>query len=243
MTINCNVAGEERKRLAEVISQHVGIPKRYAGMPSCAYLIGDIKVSKDGKVTWDGEDDKLLSVIKAEGFIPIENPEENDDTEKTAEGTGLTISMPQMAPDAIIHLQKLVDSKASLIRKALNASTLVITQTDKLNFPWWSKLPTQEETTAYMAFIAALCRMAQDAKRVIAIEKPVESEKYAFRILLLRLGFSGDENKAVRQVLLKRLSGHTAFRNAEKEQKFKDRRKALVKAANAEAPADVEVIA
>ena len=148
--------------------------------------------------------------------------------------------MLQMAPDAIIRLQKLVDSKASLIRKALNANTLVITQTDKLNFPWWSKLPTQEETTAYMA---ALCRMAQNAKRVIATEKPVESEKYAFRILLLRLGFSGDENKAVRQVLLKRLSGHTAFRNAEGERKFKDRRKALAKVTNAETPTIAEVIA
>lgn len=75
MTINCNVAGEERKRLAEVISQHIGIPKRYVGMPSCAYLIGDITVSKDGKVTWDGGDAELLSVIKAEGFMSIENRE------------------------------------------------------------------------------------------------------------------------------------------------------------------------
>ena len=55
----------------------------------------------------------------------------------------------------------------------------------------------------------------------------MESEKYAFRIFLLKLGFSGPEHKEVRRVLLQRLSGHSAFRNAEEERKFRERRKGI----------------
>ena len=102
-------------------------------------------------------------------------------------------------------------------------------------------MPTPDETTAYMAFLAALCRMARDAKRVIATEKPVESEKYAFRIFLIRLGFNGPEHKAVRCILLQRLSGNAAFRNDEEEKKFQERRKAMkvaVQKADEEVSAD-----
>ena len=81
-----------------------------------------------------------------------------------------------MAPDALERLKRLVEGKATLIRKALDADSLAITLTDKLNFPWWNHMP--DEVAAYMAFLAALCRMAQNAKRVNVKDKPVESEKY-----------------------------------------------------------------
>ena len=58
-----------------------------------------------------------------------------------------------------------------------------------------------------------LHRCVQQAKRVTATEKDVESEKYAFRGFLLRLGFIGAENKAQRRILLKNLSGASAFPN------------------------------
>ena len=48
---------------------------------------------------------------------------------------------------------------------------------------------------------------------VVATEKPVESEKFAFRVWLLRLGFNGAEYKAQRATLLKNLSGPAAFPN------------------------------
>lgn len=141
--------------------------------------------------------------------------------------TELTISLPLMAPDALERLKRLVEGKTTLIRKALDADSLAITLTDKLNFPWWNHMPEQDEVAAYMAFLAALCRMAQNAKRVNVKDKPVESEKYAFRIFLIRLGFSGQEHKETRHQLMKRLSGNAAFRNAEEERKFRERRGAI----------------
>ena len=48
---------------------------------------------------------------------------------------------------------------------------------------------------------------------------PVE---YAFRCFLLRLGFIGDEYKAVRKILLANLSGSSAFKNGSRKEATAD---------------------
>lgn len=86
-----------------------------------------------------------------------------------------------------------------------------------------------------MSFLTALCTMAKEAKRVLAKETEVESEKYAFRCFLLRLGFIGSDSKAARKILLRNLSGHSAFRNKADAKKFRANQKTkrdAVKAAN-----------
>ena len=54
--------------------------------------------------------------------------------------------------------------------------------------------------------------MARTQKRITAKEKEVDNEKYAFRCFLLRLGFIGAEYKAERKILLRNLSGSSAFK-------------------------------
>ena len=66
---------------------------------------------------------------------------------------------------------------------------------------------------AYDTFICKLCELARTQKRITATEKTIDNEKYAFRCFLLRLGFIGAEYKAARKILLKNLSGSSAFRN------------------------------
>ena len=127
---------------------------------------------------------------------------------------GLTISLPLdgFNPDSLDRLQKLIDSKASLIKKALGADRLIMQVVDgAVRFTWWDVVPEPDEVGAYSAFLAALCQMAKESKRVTATEKDVESEKYAFRGFLLRLGFIGAECKDRRKLLLKNLSGASAF--------------------------------
>ena len=87
-------------------------------------------------------------------------------------------------------------------------------------------MPEPEEIQAYMNFIAALSAMAKEAKRVTTKEKEVESEKYAFRCFLLRLGFIGAESKAHRKILLSKLSGSAAFPTAAEAEKFSAAQKA-----------------
>ena len=151
-----------------------------------------------------------------------------------AEDTGLTVSLPMdgFTEDALDRLRKLVDSKAKLIRKALGTVRLEIrTDAERVSFPWWDTLPEPEETQAFTAFIAALCAMAKTSKRVTAIEKDVETEKYAFRGFLLRLGFIGAGCKDQRKLLLKNLSGTSAFPNKEKADAFSAAQKAKRNAA------------
>ena len=111
------------------------------------------------------------------------------------------------------NLTKLLDAKGNLIRKALGITDLRIELLeDRVAFPWFSQVDA-DSVAAYTHFISALCEMSRNAKRVTATEKPVENEKYAFRCFLLRLGFIGTEYKAERKILLRNLSGSTAFKN------------------------------
>lgn len=256
MEIRYNVTGDRRKALVKVISDTTGARAVYKFMPTCNYEIDYFTVTKDGTLIFDDRADseeveKVLDAIAAAGFdcepaagdaeqdAPVEETENSareteqaatePDSADRAETDGLVISLPLdgFNPDSLDRLQKLVDSKAALIRKALGASRLTIQASDGMvRFPWWDELPTPEETAACTAFIAALCRMAKEAKRVTATEKDVESEKYAFRGFLLRLGFIGADSKEQRKLLLKNLSGSAAFPNKEKADAFSAAQKA-----------------
>ena len=129
------------------------------------------------------------------------------------EPTGLTISMP-LDKVGVGNLTNLLDAKENLIKKALGVNDIrIIIEEDKVSFPWFEELPKPEEINAYTQFIAALCKMSKEQKRISATQKETDNEKYAFRCFLLRLGFIGDEYKQSRKILLKNLSGSSAFKN------------------------------
>ena len=135
------------------------------------------------------------------------------DTAPQGETAGLTVEIP-LDKAAVGNLTKLLDAKGSLIKKALGVDALPIEiQEDRVAFPWFSELPDADAVKAYTHFISALCEMSKNAKRVTVTEKAVENEKYAFRCFLLRLGFIGTEYKAERKILLKNLTGSSAFKN------------------------------
>lgn len=124
----------------------------------------------------------------------------------------LTVEIP-LDKVAVGNLTKLLDAKGNLIRKALGITDLRIeVLEDRVAFPWFSQVDT-DSAAAYTHFISALCEMSRNAKRVTATEKPVDNEKYAFRCFLLRLGFIGSEYKMERKILLKNLTGSSAFKN------------------------------
>ena len=224
-TLDFNVTGDERKRLVKAVSAYAQTEVKYLGVPSCAYRVGGITIDKTGRVSTEEREqvNALIAALAAEGFeaqaFDLGSEDAAAPAEESAEpGTtdidGLMISLPLdgFNPDSLDRLQKLVDSKAKLIQKALGTDRLTIQASDgTVRFPWWSRMPSPDETQAYTAFIAALCKMAKEAKRVTATEKEVESEKYAFRGFLLRLGFIGNACKAQRKTLLKNLSGASAF--------------------------------
>ena len=173
-------------------------------------------IDRNGSLSFDDRADsevieRLLQHIYDEGFDIDQS--HTDDVE---EPCAVCISMPRslFTDSNLENLKALIAAKGGLIKKALGVDDLPLEITDtKVSFPWFPATPTPDEMKAYDTFICKLCEMARNQSRVNSSEKPIENEKYAFRCFLLRLGFIGDEYKAARKILLKNLSGSSAFRN------------------------------
>ena len=213
MIIHYRASGKDRKKLAEIVAKEIGVDAIYQGAPTFSYQMDYFTVDREGALVFDDElagdeSERVLNRIAAAGFTPDEGEDEIE------EKTGLAIQMPAMTGDEISRLEQLIESKESLIKKAIGTDSLVVGEKDgKLDFTWFKADAEPDEVKAYMDLVTALCEMAKKATRVIGKDKPVENEKYAFRCFLLRLGFIGDEYKASRKVLLKNFSGSSAFKN------------------------------
>lgn len=137
------------------------------------------------------------------------------DVQEFDEGIGLVIDIPRegLTETALENLKRLLESKGTLIKKALGAESLDLEITDEtIRFPWFADGTDMEAVKAYTHFVTALCETAKTQQRVNATEKPVENEKYTFRCFLLRLGFIGSEYKEERKILLSKLSGNSAYK-------------------------------
>ena len=116
---------------------------------------------------------------------------------------------------ALENLQKIIANKQTLFRAFRMDSTEVEITDEKINFTWFLYTVDGDEITAYTQFISRLCDMARDAKRVSSKPTETDNDKYAFRCFLLRLGFIGKEYKTARRILLRNLTGNSAFRYGE----------------------------
>ena len=222
MTLHFHAAGAERKRLAYAIGELIGEKPVYQFMPTCAYKIGNFTVTKDGALEFDDRIDSeevemLLDQLAQQGFTAAET-----NVAEPGEPMGLTIAVPLDKVNCG-NLTRLLEAKGGLIRKALGLAELPIEiSEDKVSFPWFSTLPEPEECEAYSHFICALCEMSVTQKRVNAAEKEVDNEKYAFRCFLLRLGFIGNEYKTQRKILLRNLTGSSAFKSGSRKEAAND---------------------
>lgn len=230
MTITINAQGAERKRLVNTIAAWLGEDVHYCGAPSFAYEIGRFTVEKSGSLTFSDLIDsevveRLLEHIYDEGF-DIDQSHTDEDTDSTenviGDPTGVSIQLPasEFTETTLANLQAIIDAKCNLIKKALRAEALPINRLgDRIDFPWFRPYADHQEVQAYMHFLTALCEMARTQKRITAKEKEVDNEKYAFRCFLLRLGFIGEEYKSERKILLRNLTGSSAFKSGAKEDK------------------------
>jgi hypothetical protein len=221
MRLNYKVTGEERKDLVTEICRITGEPSEYQFMPTCAYKVGNVTIDKDGGVTC--EDEEKLNYIAKElekvDFTPVDDsgadePDAPDETENTEEDTGLTFEFPIDQLD-VTNLSNFLKAKGSLIKKSFGIDDLSIdVSDDRVSFPWFKEVPEPDEIKAYTDFITLLCKLSKEQSRVSSRASEVTNEKYAFRCFLLRLGFIGPDYKLDRKILLRNLSGNSAFRNA-----------------------------
>lgn len=212
MELRFNVTGPDRKRLAAAISEFTQCRAEYQYMPTCAYVIGKYTLTKEGTLICEESEvpTSLLSHLEGAGFTA-----ERDEELEPEEEHGISIQMPAAAftEQALRNLYALVEAKSELIKKALGITALPINRIDdRIDFPWFSEDSTPEELQAYMHFITALCDMARNQKRINTCAQKTDNEKYAFRCFLLRLGFIGAEYKTERKILLRNLTGSSAFK-------------------------------
>ena len=229
--VSFELSERSRKELVKAISEILGEKAEYMRMPTCAYRVGGYTIAKDGTLTWGADVTDagiLLQALTARGWdyaividtaVTEETQPEYPLTDEEMPDTDtydFCIELPEETlPDvARANLDRIIESKGNLLRKALGTDTLVYEITDgKIRFPWFHISGSSEEVTAYTQLITALVEMAKNSKRITARERPVDNEKYAFRCFLLRLGFIGNAYKAARRVLMKNLDGNSAFRN------------------------------
>lgn len=223
MIIELGLTGSDRKELAKAVSEIIGVPAVYQYMPTCSYIIdGCYAVTKDGALDISNQADEmevqhLIDELIRRGYnIPTA---EDDTTASEDKENSLTVELPlELVDDSTIdRLRKIVENKGELFKAAFNTYNLdIIVDEDKVCFPWFT-VEQYDDTNAYCTFISMLCEFAKNQSRINNKPETTDNPKYTMRCYLLRLGMIGAEYKAVRKVLLRNLSGSSAFRKAGKE--------------------------
>ena len=168
--------------------------------------IAESKLTVD-QINEDETDDNQPSEVQ-----PIEIAAEAET--ESAEDIGMTISVPRtvMSDSGLENLKKLVHAKEDLLKQAFAIENTDIEVTDEaISFPWFNVL-SPEELKYASQFISGMCRFANSSKRITSKRRREDNPKFAMRVWAIRMGFSGNEHKALRKYLMHRLPGDAAFR-------------------------------
>ena len=203
---------QNRKELVKAISEIIGIQAVYQFMPTCAYKIGECyTVTKEGNLEISDSADKketeyLMEELKKRGYDVPDTAE--------LESTKLTVQMPADFFDehTLGNLQQICENKVALFQAAFQTDSLdIISSDEKVEFPWF-KVEQDGDTDAYCTFISMLCEFAKNQGRINRKPDTSDNPKYTMRCFLIRLGMVGSDFKATRKVLLRNLTGNSAFR-------------------------------
>ena len=207
MNIRFNIEKNQRKALAQKIGELTGSEVKYLGVPSCGYQIGAYTLDKEAVLHGDELPDEIRNELQKAGYTAEDEP------------VALTISMPRdfFGEQGLENLLQIIENKETLLKHALNTESLAVNECEEtVEFPWFT-VEKDGDGDAYARFITALCEFAKNLKRVVNKPDTSDNEKYAFRCFLLRLGMIGEEYKPVRKVLLRNLTGSSAFRHGKPE--------------------------
>ena len=207
MNIKFNIEKSQRKALAQKIGELTGSEVKYLGVPSCGYQIGACTLDKEAVLHGDELPDDIRSELQKAGYTAEDEP------------VTLTISMQRdfFGEQGLENLLQIIENKETILKHALNTESLAVNECEEtVEFPWFT-VEKDGDGDAYAKFITMLCEFAKNLKRVVNKPDTSDNEKYAFRCFLLRLGMIGADYKAARKVLLRNLTGSSAFRHGKPE--------------------------
>ena len=142
--LHYTLAGEQRKQMAQVISEIIQEKVVYKRVPTCAYQIGSFTISKDGVLSWTEDTDAetvkgVVAGLQMMGFnakTELCIAEQTDSTEKaTLDGSmeeeitdsnKMTVEIPLRLVDeaTLANLDRIIEGKGNLIRKAIGTDSL-----------------------------------------------------------------------------------------------------------------------
>ena len=265
MRIETNAAN--RKDVVKAVSGILGEPSKYMGVPTCSYQIGNCTIDRSGAV--ETEDEKTAELVRAglleQGLIETPHTEVDETTVSipvegmSAEGLKNLIFLTHskqylinraFAEDVFRVPTALVEELGST--EIPDAETFLQTFQNHaegcrgISFPDGKAaftLPAINDPDMILAFThlaAAMAQQAREQKRIKPDETIEENEKYYMRIWLLRLGFGGAEGKEIRDLLMKKLKGNSAFRTDENKQRWQEARRNEREAAKQQEQAPAE---
>ena len=215
--IRFTLESKQRPKLAQEIGNLLGTAPHYKRVPSCAYDIVGYRLDKEGVlyipegVEEETVEDLILQLREC-GFQ--DDAEVTEEVPVQQEKLTIAIQKESLTDTALENLQKIIANKQTLFQRTFRTgSTEVEITEEKINFTWFPYTTDSDEIAAYTQFISRLCDTARDAKRVSSKPTETDNDKYAFRCFLLRLGFIGKEYKTARKILLRNLTGNSAFRS------------------------------
>ena len=250
MRIETNAAN--RKDVVKAVSAILGQPSRYLGVPTCAYEVGNCTIDRSGAV--ETEDEKTAELVRAglleQGLIETPHTEVDETTVSlpvegmTAEGLKNLVFLTHSKQYLINRAfgEEVFRIPAELV-EALGSTEIPDAETFLQTFQNYAEgckgigfqdgkvtftLPTINDPDMIKAFThltAAMVQQAKEQKRISPKETIEENEKYYMRIWLLRLGFGGAEGKEIRDLLMKKLKGNSAFRTEENKQRWQEARR------------------
>lgn len=205
MEIKFNIEKSQRKALAQKTAEISGNTVQYLGALTFSYQIGNFMLNKDSVLNAEAVDEKILAELANAGFH----------YEVNAEPDKLTVQMPldSLSERTLNRVRRIIENKGELFKSAFKTDSLEFQVTEKtVDFPWFT-VEQDGDADAYYTFISMLCEFAKNRNRINNKPDTSDNEKYAFRCFLIRIGMMGTEYKAARKVLLRNLTGSSAFRH------------------------------
>ena len=235
---------ENRKNVVKAMEDVLNVRARYLGPPTFNYEIGSFTVDREGNIDTESEEEgiKMQNELVERGLAEGERRKMN-----------IELPMEGFTTEGVKNLIYLIHSKQYLLEKAVGVTALKVTdalveklvsdteadmekivqtigeeETIGLAFReeriQFNGFPFSEEAgNAYCQLVAAMVKVAKEQKKINPKETIEENEKYYMRSWLVRLGFDGKEGKEVRDILLSKLKGHTAFRTEADREKWKEK--------------------
>ena len=236
MELRYNIVGTARKEFARVVGEILAVEVVYQGTPSFAFAVGGCIIDRYGNLHCPPNSGGevffwLIAELKERGYVaenepkpptPVAEEESAKQDKSPTELAVLVIELPNsgFTAESAANIGRIIQSKATLIRNAIGENLIpsashlpVEVDEERIRFPWFIPGTSAVEINAYSHLLIKICEMAEKQKYVIAQERDVENQKYAFRCFLLRLGFIGSEYGAARKILLANLTGNGSHKN------------------------------